>query len=160
VFTAIQNLKAAHQYIEAYRNDFDLNVIAQHIDPIDIGTLIQLFKNEPRSLLLGTDAVRDGVDIPGKSLQLMMFDRVPWSRPNMVHKARMAHHGGRYYEEEQVRLRLRQAYGRLIRSETDKGIFVMLDSKLPSRLYDAFPQGVSIEKMTLEEAVQSVKDFL
>ncbi len=160
VFTAISNLRAAHQYISENRSEIDLNLLAQHIDPIDIGTLINIFKHEPRSLLLGTDAIRDGVDIPGKALQLMMFDRVPWSRPNMVHKARMQHHGGRHYEEDQVRLRLRQAYGRLIRSETDKGIFIMLDSKLPSRLYDAFPQGVSIEKMTLDKAVQVVKEFL
>lgn len=37
---------------------------------------------------LGADAVRDGVDAPGDSLRLIVFDRVPWPRPDILHKAR------------------------------------------------------------------------
>ena len=49
--------------------------------PLDVGTLIDIFRAEEDTCLLGTDAVRDGVDVPGRSLRLIVFDRVPWPRP-------------------------------------------------------------------------------
>ena len=56
-------------------------------------------------------------------------------------------------------MRLRQAYGRLIRRADDRGVFVMLDSRLPSRLLGAFPAGVSVERVGLKEAFDGVKSF-
>jgi len=67
---------------------------------------------------------------------------------------------GKTYDDLLARLRLKQAFGRLIRSESDKGVFVMLDSRLPSRLLGAFPAGVSIERVGLAEAIQAVGQFL
>ena len=75
----------------------------------------------------GTDAVRDGVDVPGDHLRLIVMDRVPWSTPNILEKARKEAFGGNTYVDMTVRLRLRQAFGRLIRAENDKGCFVVLD---------------------------------
>ena len=63
---------------------------------------------------LGTDAVRDGVDVPGDSLRLIVMDRVPWSTPNILERARKEAFGGNAYVDMTVRLRLRQAFGRLI----------------------------------------------
>jgi ATP-dependent DNA helicase DinG len=57
-------------------------------------------------------------------------------------------------------LRLKQAYGRLIRRADDRGVFVMLDSRLPSRLLGAFPPGVAVDRVGLAEAVAAVKVFL
>ncbi len=51
------------------------------------------------SCLLGTDAVRDGVDVPGRSLRLLVFDRVPWPRPDILHKARRGRFGGKAYDD-------------------------------------------------------------
>jgi ATP-dependent DNA helicase DinG len=59
-----------------------------------------------------------------------------------------------------ARLRLKQAYGRLIRRADDRGVFVMLDSRLPSRLLGAFPPGVSIERVGLAEAIDGVRNFI
>jgi len=47
-----------------------------------------IFRGEEQACLLGTDAVRDGVDVPGRSLRLIVFDRVPWPRPDILHRAR------------------------------------------------------------------------
>lgn len=160
VFTAIARLRQAYAHLSHYTDQTNLNILAQHESQMDVSTLIDLFRSEPRSVLLGTDAIRDGIDIPGDALRLLIYDRVPWSRPTMVYRRRKELLGGRHYEENIVRLKLRQAFGRLIRQESDKGVFVMLDSRLPSRLYDAFPAGVSIEKMTLAEAVQATGAFL
>ncbi len=159
IFTAIARLRGAYAMLEPLAEAANLNIVAQHEQRMDVATLINLFRSEPRSVLLGTDAIRDGVDIPGDALRLLIYDRVPWSRPTILHKKRKALLGGTVYEENQVKLKLKQAYGRLIRHEADRGVFVMLDSRLPTRLYDAFPQGVSIEKVTLEEAVVVLKGF-
>ena len=43
-----------------------LPLYAQHVDPIDTGTLVDIFRDDPRASLLGTDALRDGVDVPGR----------------------------------------------------------------------------------------------
>ena len=59
-----------------------------------------------------------------------------------------------------TRLKLKQAFGRLIRKSDDKGVFVMLDSMLPSRLYGAFPKESEIIKISLNEAIHEIKEFL
>ena len=127
---------------------------------MDTGTLVDIFRAEPNSCLLGTDAVRDGVDVPGDSLRLIVFDRVPWPRPDILHKARRDQFGGRNYDDLITRLRLKQAFGRLIRRSSDRGAFVMLDSALPSRLCTAFPNSVDVRRIELSEAVSEIAAFL
>lgn len=160
IFTAINRLKHVHKVIQNDLNALNIPIYAQHIDDIDIGTLIDMFKEEERSCLLGTDAVRDGVDVPGDSLRLIVFDRTPWPRPTILHRERRKYFGGREYDNALTKMKLKQAYGRLIRSEGDKGVFVMLDSALPSHMHDAFPEGTQIEKLPLSEALAAIKEFL
>jgi ATP-dependent DNA helicase DinG len=57
-------------------------------------------------------------------------------------------------------LRLRQAFGRLIRRATDRGVFVLLDRQTPSRLLSAFPAGVTVRRVGLAEAVKQTRAFL
>ena len=59
-----------------------------------------------------------------------------------------------------ARFRLKQAFGRLVRRADDHGVFVMLDSRLPSRLLAAFPPGVPVERFGLAEAVRETRAFL
>ena len=66
LFTAIQRLKAVHARIADRLARAGLPLLAQHVDPIDAGTLVDIFRDDPRASLLGTDALRDGVDVPGK----------------------------------------------------------------------------------------------
>ncbi|MEP1028580.1 MAG: helicase C-terminal domain-containing protein, partial [Alphaproteobacteria bacterium] len=160
LFTAINRLRAVHQRIAGPLEDLDIPLYAQHVEPLDTGTLIDIFRAEENACLLGTDAVRDGVDVPGRSLRLIVFDRVPWPRPDILHKARRNAFGGRDFDEALTRLKLKQAFGRLIRRAGDRGIFVMLDRALPTRLAAAFPAGVEIQRIGLSEAVQQVKTFL
>jgi len=160
LFTAISRLRGVHNRIQDAMEDAGINLLAQHIDAMDTGTLVDIFRAEEHSCLLGTDAVRDGVDVPGKSLRLIVFDRVPWPRPTILHKARRGHFGGRAYDEMLTRLKLKQAYGRLLRRATDKGVFVMLDRGLPTRLTSAFPDGVEIERIGLADAITQTREFL
>ena len=160
LFTSIQRLKGVHRRIQAPLSQAGMTLFAQHVDGIDVGTLVDMFRDDVHSCLLGTDAVRDGVDVPGESLRLIVFDRVPWPRATLLHKARREQFGRTAYDDRLTRLKLKQAYGRLIRRATDKGVFVCLDSMLPSRLLGAFPDGVQIERTGLADTVAKIKGFL
>ncbi|MEK7801649.1 MAG: ATP-dependent DNA helicase, partial [Pseudomonadota bacterium] len=160
LFTSIQRLIGVQKRIVQPLSEADITLYAQHVDGIDTGTLVDMFRDDTHSCLLGTDAVRDGVDVPGESLRLIAFDRVPWPRATLLHKARKQAFGGADYDDRLTRLKLKQAFGRLIRTATDRGVFVMLDSAIPTRLMDAFPEGVIIERIGIAEAIQKSKEFL
>ncbi len=160
LFTAISRLRAVEGRIRDPLEDAHIPLLSQHVDPLDTGTLVDIFRAEEDACLLGTDAVRDGVDVPGRSLRLLVFDRVPWPRPDLLHKARRAAFGGRTYDEMLTRLKLAQAVGRLLRRADDKGVFVMLDKALPSRLETAFPGGASVERLGLKDAIDMTRTFL
>ncbi len=159
IFTAVQRLRAVHEKLLPALENKGLHLYAQHVDPLDISTLIDIFREEENACLLGTDATRDGIDVPGRSLRLVVYDRVPWPRPTLLHKARR-NHFGKGYDDMLTRFKLKQAYGRLIRRADDKGVFVMLDSAMPTRLAAAFPEGVEIQRVGLAEAIRLTKEFI
>lgn len=156
LFTAIRRLRAVHGRIADRLARAGLPLYAQHVDPIDTGTLVDIFRDDPRASLLGTDALRDGVDVPGHSLRLVVMEQVPWPKPSILHRARRLAGGGSAYDDQIIRARLAQAFGRLIRSKDDRGHFVVLSSAFPSRLLSAFPAGTPIARVTLAEALQRV----
>ncbi len=159
LFTAIHRLRGVQARLAPALEAKGIPLYAQHVDSVDIGTLIDIFRAEEDSCLLGTDAVRDGVDVPGRSLRLIAFDRVPWPRPTILHRERRKAFGGKAYDESLTRMKLRQAYGRLVRAPQDRGVFVMLDGAFPTRLEDSFPAGVAVERVSLDEAVKQVRGF-
>jgi len=159
LFTAVRALRAVEDRIHSPLAEAGLALYAQHVDRLDTGALIDLFRAEENACLLGTDALRDGVDVPGRSLRLVVFDKVPWPKPTILHKARRARFG-KSYDDLLTRLRLKQAFGRLIRSEHDKGCFVILESATPSRLLTAFPPEAVVKRCGLAEAIADIRDFL
>jgi ATP-dependent DNA helicase DinG len=161
LFTAIRRLRAVYGRIADRLARGGLPLFAQHVDPIDTGTLVDIFRDDPRASLLGTDALRDGVDVPGDSLRLVVMEQVPWPKPSILHRARrMAANergsSGQAHDDRIIRARLAQAFGRLIRSGSDRGHFVVLSSAFPSRLLTAFPPGTPVRRVTLDVALQSV----
>jgi ATP-dependent DNA helicase DinG len=163
LFTAISRLRATHARIAPALDAAGIPLYAQHVDAMDNGTLVDIFRAETNSCLLGTDAMRDGVDVPGNALRLVVFERTPWPRPDILHRVRRTHLGAgdpKSYDDAIVRLRLRQAFGRLIRRADDRGVFVLLDRAMPSRLYSAFPAEVAVEQTGLAAAVARTREFL
>ncbi|MBS0363483.1 MAG: ATP-dependent DNA helicase [Proteobacteria bacterium] len=159
LFTAIRRLRAVHEKIAGPLADKGIALYAQHIDG-EAGSLVDIFRAEEDACLLGTDAVRDGVDVPGRSLRLLVFDRAPWPRPDLLHKARRLRFGGKGYDDAVARGRIAQAFGRLIRRADDKGVFVMLDPASPTRLFSGLPEGVELQRVGLVEAIEGVSAFL
>jgi ATP-dependent DNA helicase DinG len=159
LFTAISRLRAVHARLAAPLAEAGVELFAQHVDAMDNATLVDIFRAEEDACLLGTDAMRDGVDVPGRSLRLVVFDRVPWPRPDLLHKARRVYFGPpAAYDDAIARGKLRQAFGRLIRHGGDRGAFVLLDAQAPSRLLGALP--VPVVRVGLAEAVAAVRGFV
>ncbi|HEU4819615.1 MAG TPA: helicase C-terminal domain-containing protein, partial [Qipengyuania sp.] len=161
LFTAIRRMRAVAGRVADRLARAGLPLYAQHVDPIDTGTLTDIFRDDPRASLMGTDALRDGVDVPGRSLRLVVMETVPWPRPTILHRARRAcaaeePGGAQRYDDRIIRARLAQAFGRLIRTRDDAGHFVVLSPAFPTRLLSAFPPGTPVIRLTLEEALQRI----
>ncbi len=159
LFTAVRALKDTAGRIAAPLAEAGLTLYAQHVDRLDTGALVDLFRAEENACLLGTDALRDGVDVPGRSLRLVVFDKVPWPKPTILHKARRARFG-KGYDDLITRFRLKQAFGRLIRGPHDRGCFVILEGATPSRLLTAFPPAAPVKRCGLAEAIGDIRAFL
>jgi ATP-dependent DNA helicase DinG len=157
LFTAIRRLRAVHGRVADRLARAGLPLYAQHVDPIDTGTLVDIFRDDPKASLLGTDALRDGVDVPGHSLRCVVMEQVPWPKPSILHRARRAAGGGSAHDDRIIRARLAQAFGRLIRSADDSGHFVVLSAAFPSRLLSAFPPGTPVRRLTLDEALHRLE---
>jgi ATP-dependent DNA helicase DinG len=163
LFTAISRLRAVHARIAAPLEEAAIPLYAQHVDAMDNATLVDIFRAEEHSCLLGTDAMRDGVDIPGNALRLVVFERTPWPRPDILHRARRTHLSNgtpKDYDDAIVRLRLRQAFGRLIRRADDRGVFVLLDRQAPARLLTAFPAAAPLIRAGLADTAAAIRTFL
>ncbi len=98
----------------------------------------------------------------GNSLNLEHVDVVCchrfFRRPLFADPHRSAF-GGNAYDDMLTRLKLAQAFGRLIRRKSDRGIFVLLDPQTPTRLLSTFPPDAPITRLGLADAVHSVRTF-
>lgn len=104
--------------------------------------ILDAFRTDTHSVLCGTRSFWEGVDVPGESLSLVIIDRMPFASPGEpLLKARLRHceeQGGKPFVDIQLPEAiavLRQGVGRLIRSEHDRGVIALLDSRLYQRSY-------------------------
>jgi ATP-dependent DNA helicase DinG len=99
--------------------------------------MLDRFRSTPHAVLFGTSSFWQGVDVQGEQLSAVLIDRLPFTVPtDPVTAARIRQindEGGNAFTDYQVPqavITLKQGFGRLIRSETDRGILVMLDHRL------------------------------
>jgi ATP-dependent DNA helicase DinG len=104
--------------------------------------LLERFREEVDSVLLATATFWQGVDVPGESLSLLVIDKLPFAPPDdplvQARCERIAAAGGDSFSEYSVPtaiLQLRQGFGRLIRSRSDRGVVAILDARLRTRAY-------------------------
>lgn len=134
--------------------------------------LLKRFLLSNDALLFGADSFWEGVDLPGEILQLLIVTRLPFENPKRLQvKARneyLASEGINPFYQEAVphaALRLRQALGRLIRSDKDKGVMLLLDqrfitAKYGEKLRKALPKDLPIKQLSLEEILLEAYQFL
>jgi len=105
-------------------------------------SLLQRFRESGNGVLLGSASFREGVDVAGDALSVVVIDKLPFAAPDdPVYEARLEairREGGNPFRDEQLPqavIALKQGVGRLIRSETDRGVLVLCDPRLLSRSY-------------------------
>ena len=104
--------------------------------------LLEEFRRTPNCVLFATSSFWQGVDVPGEQLSCVIIDKLPFAVPSdPVVEARIAairENGGEPFSEYQVpqaALALKQGFGRLIRSRTDRGVLVLLDNRITKTRY-------------------------
>lgn len=119
----------------------EINLLVQRKgDPV--GPLVDKFAADAKSVLLGTISLWQGVDVPGASCTLVVIDRIPFPRPDdpivSARAARVEETGGNGFMTVSVpkaALLLAQGAGRLIRSDSDRGVVALLDPRISTRRY-------------------------
>jgi ATP-dependent DNA helicase DinG len=112
--------------------------------------MVESFKQNPRSILLGADSFWQGVDVPGDALQTVIITKLPFAVPDQpLLQARLEQiraRGGNPFVEYQLPaaiLKFKQGFGRLIRSQSDHGFIVVLDPRVLTKPYgEAFLQAL------------------
>lgn len=138
LFTSYRALNAAYEHLT--QSDLPYPLLRQGEMPN--GRLVQVFKEEKNAVLLGTQSFWEGVDVPGADLRLVIIDRLPFAVPDSpLHKARVDEitaQGGDWFGDfalPQAQLRLKQGFGRLIRTSDDRGVVAILDTRLVRKTY-------------------------
>jgi ATP-dependent DNA helicase DinG len=137
LFTSLRNMEEAYRLL---KDRIPFTCLLQGERPKS--ALLQAFKDDIHSVLFATASFWEGVDIRGEALSCVIVDRLPFSPPNEpVMEARLeriAASGGNPFWNYQVPsaiLLLKQGLGRLIRTRKDRGLLVILDSRLLTRGY-------------------------
>ncbi len=137
LFTSHASLRTTAHAIRGRLSTRGIGVLAQGLDGSP-QQLVRRFLENPETVLLGTASFWEGVDLAGESLQALLVARLPFNVPTEpVFEARSEQFENAFmqYALPQAILRLRQGFGRLIRTKTDRGAAVILDSRLVSRRY-------------------------
>ena len=144
-FVLTTTLRALQSIGEQLRAEFEaqgdsIQVLMQ--GQIPKRQLMQQFMAQPRSVLVGSQSFWEGIDVPGDALQCVLIDKLPFPPPNdplVEARVKRLEAAGRNafndYFVAEAAVSLKQGGGRLIRSETDRGLLVVCDPRLAGMNY-------------------------
>ena len=137
LFTSHRMLRAVHDRLWQ-KSDYPLFVQGE----MPNARLVEAFKASGDGVLLGTSSFWEGVDVPGPALSCVIIDKLPFAAPDSpAQRARedaIKQAGGDAFREfslPQAQLRLKQGFGRLLRTATDRGVVAILDGRLYTKGY-------------------------
>ncbi|MCA9191968.1 MAG: helicase [Planctomycetales bacterium] len=141
LFTSYGLLRKTASQMQTWFAEHGLSLYSQ-AEGTPRGQLLDQFKKNPRGALFGTDSFWQGVDVPGDALGNVIITKLPFSVPDHpLLQARLdaiREAGGNPFRDYQIPeavIKLRQGFGRLIRTASDRGIVVILDSRVNSKYY-------------------------
>jgi ATP-dependent DNA helicase DinG len=137
------SMRAARQAAEALRDRIEVPLLCQGDDVT--AQLVRQFAEDEATCLFGTLSLWQGVDVPGRSLELVVIDRIPFPRPDdplaSARQRAVAARGGNGFmtvAAAHAALLLAQGAGRLLRTMTDRGVVAVLDPRLVTARYGGF----------------------
>ncbi|MBP5638488.1 MAG: hypothetical protein J6X55_03355 [Victivallales bacterium] len=141
LFTSYRSLNDTARELEDFCSSEHYTILKQG-DGLSPRRMLQQFKKLRKAIIFGTASFWTGVDVPGDALSNVIITKLPFSVPDHpLVEARserakaMGHNDFMEYSVPEAVLKFRQGFGRLIRTKTDTGIVVILDSRIISKYY-------------------------
>lgn len=141
LFTSHKMLTETYRQLKPLLNDRGINLLGHKIDG-GRTRLVNEFRAHNKSVLLGTSSFWEGIDLPGDILKCVVIARLPFAPPNSpVNEARIEElielnkDPFRAYTLPQAVIKFKQGFGRLIRTEEDEGVVLVLDRRMAERSY-------------------------
>ena len=168
LFTSHRDVRAAAAELRARGLDRRWPLLVHGEDGRD--ALVRRFRESERAVLIGTASFWEGVDVPGRALRGLVLSRLPFRVPTepvtAAHCEAIAARGGDAFTEYMLphaSLRLKQGFGRLIRTATDRGVVVLADSRAVRKPYGrGLIAALPPARRVLEpwrEALTKIQDF-
>jgi len=137
LFTSYAQLRKTSQAIAPALAEAGIIVYEQG-EGASANTLLETFRGADKAILLGTRAFWEGVDIPGEALSVLVIVKLPFdvpSDPIIAARSETFEDPFNQYNLPEAILRFRQGFGRLIRTQSDRGVVVILDRRVLTKRY-------------------------
>ena len=161
LFTSYKGLQTVYEYLKAH---LPYRILRQ--GEMSTPELLSLFQKDTTSVLCATSSFWEGIDVPGEALSCVIIDRLPFTVPDdpiqQALERAYAERGQSAFREVQIPsavLRMRQAFGRLIRTQHDRGVFVILDRRVQTESYGRYFLRSLPKQMPVARRLEEVRAF-
>lgn len=166
LFTSHAAIRTTYSAVQSPLEEEGILVLGQGIDGSP-KRVLNNFKSNPQSLLLGANALWEGVDVVGSGLSVLVIARIPFAVPSdpiISARSELFDDPFNQYLVPQAVLKFKQGFGRLIRSSSDRGVVIVLDKRLQTKAYGkVFLQSLpncTVRTGKLQQMAQDVSDWL